>query len=409
MSGSKLRLVLPPKIHDVLATPSRYKVLYGGRGSGKSWSVARTLLTLGTFRKIRILCARETQKSIADSVHKLLGDQVIEMGLSYHYEVLQSSIRGKNGTEFLFSGLRDAASLKSYEAIDICWIEEAQAVSEHSWNMLIPTIRANNSEIWVVFNPLFENDPTYIRFVLETPENARIAKVNYNDNPWFPDVLRAEMEADKAKNYNTYLHVWEGECVIAPEGAVYNIDWFKRYKSLPKEPDRKQVVHSWDTAYKAGTHNDPSCGLVFHATQTHHYLADVQHGKWEYPELRKRAFELAERDNPDAILVEDKASGQSLIQEMQLAGLPVIPIKIKPGEDKETRARTTAAMVESGLIFLPEYAPWLQRFETEIALFPSESTMVHDDQVDALSQYLGWCRNRVNPNEFNDILDRLGY
>lgn len=375
--------------------------------SGKSWAVARTLLALGTFRKMRILCARETQKSIADSVHKLLKDQIYALGLEYHYEILQASIRGKNGTEFLFSGLRDAASLKSYEAIDICWIEEAQAVTENSWQLLIPTIRAANSEIWVVFNPLFENDPTYIRFVLETPNDCRIAKVNYTDNPWFPEVLRDEMEADKQKNFNRYLHVWEGECVIAPEGAVYSLDWFKRYSSLPVVPDRQRIIHSWDTAYKAGTHNDPSCCLVFHATQTLHYLADVQHGKWEYPELRKRAFELADRDKPDAILVEDKASGQSLIQEMRAAGLPVIPMKADA--DKETRARTTAAMVEAGLVFLPEYAPWLQRFETEIALFPSDSDMIHDDQVDALSQYLRYNKERANPNEFNSLLDKLGY
>lgn len=406
--ASTLKLELPSKILDVVSKPSRYKVLYGGRGSGKSWAVARTLLALGIGRKLRILCARETQKSIADSVHKLLKDQIYSMGLDGFYEVLQSSIRGKNGTEFLFSGLRDAASLKSYEAIDICWIEEAQAVTDQSWQLLIPTIRAANSEIWVVFNPLFETDPTYIRFVLETPDDCRIAKVNHDDNPWFPDVLRMEMESDKQKNYNRYLHVWEGHCVIAPEGAVYDLTWFKRYNALPQPPDRQMIIHSWDTAYKAGTHNDPSCCLVWHVTNNLFYLAEMHHGKWEYPELRRRAFELAERDKPDVILIEDKASGQSLIQEFAASSQHPV-VGMKPDADKETRARTTAAMVEAGKVVLPVYAPWLQQFETEVALFPSESESVHDDIVDSLSQFLRYMRDRGTPKSFENMLDDLGY
>jgi predicted phage terminase large subunit-like protein len=403
-----LRLEVPEKALNVLSQPSRYKVLYGGRGSSKSWSVARILLAMGMGRKLRILCARETQKSIADSVHKLLKDQIYELGLDGFYEVLQSSIRGTNGTEFLFSGLRDAASLKSYEGIDICWIEEAQAVTEASWQLLIPTIRAENSEIWVVFNPLHENDPTYIRFVLESPDDCRIAKINYTDNPFFPDVLRLEMESDREKNYARYLHVWEGECMTVPEGAVYDLAWFKRYNSLPKPPDRIMVVHSWDTAFKAGTHNDPSCCLVWHITPNLFYLAEMHHGKWEYPELKKRAIDLANRDNPDVILIEDKASGQSLIQEMKsLTRHPIVAMK--PDADKETRARTTAAIVESGKVFLPEYAPWLQKFETEVALFPSESDLIHDDIVDALSQFLRYMRDRGNPKAFEALLDDLGY
>ena len=226
---SNLRVEIPHKIAECLSIPSRYKVLYGGRGSGKSWSVARYLLAIGMGRKVRVLCARETQKSIADSVHKLLSDQIYALGLDGFYEIQKAAILGKNGTEFLFSGLRDAASLKSFESIDICWIEEAQAVTEDSWSILIPTIRAPNSEIWVVFNPRVESDPTYQRFVVAPPDNCRIAFVNYWDNPWFPTVLKDEMEALRRKSYHQYLHVWEGKCVIDPEDAVYDLAWFARY------------------------------------------------------------------------------------------------------------------------------------------------------------------------------------
>lgn len=405
---STLRLEMPSKIAECLSVPSRYKVLYGGRGSGKSWGVARYLLAIGIQKPLRILCARETQKSIADSVHKLLADQIRAMDLGAHYEVQKSTIKGINSTEFLFSGLRDAASLKSYESIDICWVEEAQAVSEESWQFLVPTIRAPNSEIWVVFNPLHEQDPTYQRFVIDPPSSdCRTVKVNYCDNPWFPDVLKAEMLEMRERAYNHYLHVWEGECVIAPEGAVYNLDWFPRYSQLPPPESVVKIVHSWDTAYKAGTHNDPSCCLVFHVTETHYYLAEVHHGKWEYPELKRRAFELADEQKPHVVLIEDKASGQSLIQEFK-AHTRHPAIAIKPVGDKETRARVSADAARAGKVMLPERARWLSDFETEIMLFPSDKSYVHDDRVDALSQFLEYMRTDKS-GDFMAMLDRLGY
>src|SRR5690606_24322315 len=117
-----------------LFSPARYKILHRGRGSGKSWSIARALLILGAQRPLRVLCTREVQRSIRDSVHKLLSDQVQELGLGALYEVQQAVIKGLNGTEFVFAGLSDqtAESIKSYEAVDICWIEEGQAISKRS-------------------------------------------------------------------------------------------------------------------------------------------------------------------------------------------------------------------------------------------------------------------------------------
>lgn len=211
----------PPKLRP-LFEPHRYKILYGGRGGGKSWGVARALLVQGAKQKLRILCAREFQNSISDSVHKLLSDQINELQLESFYEVLQTSIKGKNGTEFLFSGIRhNASKLKSFESIDIAWLEEAQNVSKASWEILIPTIRVENSEIWVTFNPEFEEDETYQRFVKNATKNSIVLKVNWNDNPWFPDVLKQEMQALRERNEDDYLNVWEGFPRQVLEGAVY--------------------------------------------------------------------------------------------------------------------------------------------------------------------------------------------
>lgn len=212
-----------PEWADALFEPSRYKVAYGGRGGSKSWSIAIALLLLGAQKPLRIFCGREIQKSIKDSVHKLLFDQIAKYpAFSGFYEVLQTEIRGKNGTEFLFGGLKhNIANIKSLESVDICWCEEAQTVTKTSWDVLIPTIRKPDSEIWLSFNPGLEEDETYQRFIVSPPTNCKLIPVSWRDNPWFPDVLKQEMEDLKARDPDAYLHVWEGKCKQVLDGAVY--------------------------------------------------------------------------------------------------------------------------------------------------------------------------------------------
>jgi phage terminase large subunit len=201
---------------------SRYKVLYGGRGGAKSWGIARALLIKGAKDPIRILCAREFQTSIKDSVHKLLCDQIESLGLLGFYEITQTAIRGKNGTEFAFVGLKNnVANIKSYEGVDICWVEEAQTTSRLSWNILIPTIRKQNSEIWISFNPELESDETYQRFVSNPPTDCIVQKINWSDNPWFPETLRLEKDALKERDEEAYNQVWEGLCRQTVDGAIF--------------------------------------------------------------------------------------------------------------------------------------------------------------------------------------------
>ncbi|CAB4134026.1 phage_term_2, phage terminase, large subunit, PBSX family [uncultured Caudovirales phage] len=201
---------------------SRYKVAYGGRGGAKSWGIARALLILGAKNPMRILCAREFMTSMRDSVHKLLCDQIEALGLLGFYEVTQASIRARNGTEFAFVGLKNnIANVKSYEGVDICWVEEAQTVSRLSWNVLIPTIRKEGSEIWISFNPELETDETYQRFVANPPADCITMKVNWYDNPWFPDTLKLEKDSLKARDEEAYNQVWEGLCRQTVDGAIF--------------------------------------------------------------------------------------------------------------------------------------------------------------------------------------------
>ncbi len=244
-----------PEWAEELFKPYRYKVAYGGRGSSKSWSYAAALLLEGAGKPLRILCAREVQKSLKESVHQLLHDTIVRMGMEGFYQVLDTEIRGRNGTTFSFSGLQQHTvdSIKSFEGADIVWIEEAHSVSKKSWDVLIPTIRKPGSEIWVTFNPNLDTDEAWVRFVVNTPPRSWVCEVNYTDNPYFPEELEQERLHCKATNPEDYKNIWEGKCRSAVEGAIYadevaDIMVEGRFTLLPYDP--KCLAHSvWDLGW----------------------------------------------------------------------------------------------------------------------------------------------------------------
>lgn len=212
-----------PEWAERLWEPSRYKVMRGGRGSAKSRSAAAALLLQAAAEPHRVLCAREIQKSIKDSVKRLLDDEIKRLGLEGFYESVENEIRGKNGSLFIFAGLRgNSASIKSMEGITRCWVEEAQTISQSSLDDLIPTIRTPNSEIWFTYNPRFDTDPIDTMFKAdELPPNTILLHVNWQDNPWFPDVLHQEMDYDKRRDMDKYLHIWEGQYQTSSETRVF--------------------------------------------------------------------------------------------------------------------------------------------------------------------------------------------
>jgi phage terminase large subunit len=234
-------------------------VAYGGRGSAKSWSFARMAVIRAAQSKIRVLCARELQNSIKDSVHKLLSDQIEEMGLSDLFDVGESFIRCKNGSEFIFKGLRtNTKEIKSMERISIAWIEEAQAVSKSSWDLLDPTIRAPGSEIWITYNPDNEEDPIHQIFVENMPPpNSKVVKINWDDNPWFPAELEEQRAHMEATDPDTYSHVWGGECKRFAGGAVYGKEMDAaeldgRITNVPYTPSVPTFT-VWDLGYSDQT------------------------------------------------------------------------------------------------------------------------------------------------------------
>jgi phage terminase large subunit len=213
------------KWQEKLYLPHRYKIIYGGRGSGKSYGVADALIMTSLSKPCLILCSREFQNSIKDSVHYLISQRIKAMNLIKYFNIKRDEIVNPySESRFIFKGLRHhVESVQSYPEITHLWIEEAATISRHTWTVLKPTIRIPGSEIWATLNPKNKTDVIYQDFIANIPpDNAYVAKVNYMDNPYFTDVLRDEMLADRKKDYGHYRHVWEGECLERSDSQVFH-------------------------------------------------------------------------------------------------------------------------------------------------------------------------------------------
>jgi phage terminase large subunit len=316
----------PAKLRCLFDPPfARYRVLYGGRGSGKSWGVARALLIKAAQKPLRILCAREVQRTIADSVHRLLADQIVALGLEGWYTVTDTEIRGKNGSLFIFAGLRhqDIGKVKSLEGVDVCWVEEGQVVSDKSWGVLVPTIRKEQSEIWVTFNPELDTDPTYTRFVTNPPHDSVVVKVNWSDNKFFPEVLDKERQSLAVRDPEAYRNVWEGECRSAVEGAIYAKEVAALYeqgrvRTVPYDP--LLPVH---TVWDLGWNDQMSIILVQRASEVRivAYIEDSHRTLAEYvAQLKALPYVWGDDWLPHDGRARDFKSGKSAEEIMKALG-----------------------------------------------------------------------------------------
>jgi phage terminase large subunit len=237
-----------PEAYECLLEPMRYKIFYGGRASGGTWNIARFLI-MKCLEGKKVLCTREFQKSIKDSVHAVLAGQIKILGLDGYFRILQHSIESTTGGLFIFAGLRhNPTEIKSLEGIDYAWIEEAQNTSQESLDVLIPTIRKEGSELIFKFNTGSEQDPVYQAFVKNKPDNAVVKYLTYRDNPFFPDVLKTEMEYCKEHNYDKYLHVWEGKPKTVSELSVFRGKY--RVDSI-EPPEDTQYYYGLDFGFSA--------------------------------------------------------------------------------------------------------------------------------------------------------------
>jgi phage terminase large subunit len=258
-SDGKLELQIPGAFEYLIKDEKKYYVAMGGRGSAKSQSIARVLISLALGKPIDetpyvILCTRSLQKSIKESVHALIRSQIWELGVASLFTITETTIKCYNGVEFIFAGLKhNINDIKSMHGVKYCWIEEAQNVSEASLSILIPTIRVPGAKFFISFNVDFTTDAVYERYAQSTRSDVVCRKVNWQQNPFFPETLRVEMEHLRDTDYDEYLHVWEGHPILALKGAVYAKeirDLYKRERitKVPHQPG--YPVHTfWDLGY----------------------------------------------------------------------------------------------------------------------------------------------------------------
>ena len=350
----------PPKMQKIF-TPAPYKGFHGGRGGSKSWSIAAALLIMGVRKRLRILCCREVQESMRDSVKRLLDDKIAELGLQDFYYSTDREIKGTNGTLFSFAGLRttDVAKIKSFEGYDIAWIEEADTVSKISFEKLDATIRRPGAEIWASWN---RHKPTdYVdNFFLgkdadgnpNRPKGAIVEQINWRDNPGFPERLRDQMERDKRLDYEYYLHKWEGHLRSRSDAAVFRpptirdmddeiptlsaakhgADWGMRDPTVLvrcytwKEPQRR-VLYIAREVYKIGCEIEEIPALFAgHCPYSKEMHADRRwHNRWGHPGLLWGSSRVSDLVTlPKQRIIGDSASPET-IKYLKNRGFNIIP------------------------------------------------------------------------------------
>lgn len=266
-----------PEVFYPLTQPARYKGAHGGRGSGKSHFFAgMAVIHMYREKDFRIVCVREIQNSIKDSVKQLIEDKIKLLGLEAFFTITDQEIRGRNGSLAIFRGLQNhtAASIKSLEGFDVAWIEEAQTISQHSLDLLTPTIRKPGSEIWAGWNPVSENDPIDVMLRGDKRDNAVVVEANWSDNPWFPEALREDMQRDRERQPDKYMHVWGGKYRTMSESRVFR-NW--RIADMDSSVSDRAV---WFYGVDFGFAVDPTAAVRFCVIGKHTLY--VTHEAWGF-------------------------------------------------------------------------------------------------------------------------------
>jgi phage terminase large subunit-like protein len=391
----QIPLQLPVKLLPVVQVRKRFKVLHGGRGGAKSHTVAQLLLMLSMQKRLRILCVREVQKSIRTSSMQVLRDYIARLGLSAYFEELKTEIRCRlTGSTFEFSGLKDhtADSIKSFEGVDITWVEEAHSVTARSWNVLIPTvIRKPGAEIWITFNPDDEEDYVYDRFLKNSDADALVIEVNWRDNPWFGEGMEDERRKLKAINDDLYQHVWEGKPRTAA-GLLFKRPWLKRFdlKDLPpslnrymasdyasgRDPDNPDADPDWTEIGVWGI--DPQGALWAIDWWSSQENVAEWYDDWIAMLKKHRPYAYFEEAGPilkaiDGVLDRVQRENHTFVHR----------IKLPPAGQKAERAMGFAARAAAGQVWIPN-TPWGDRLVNQLCAFNGQDGRT-DDMVDVCS------------------------
>lgn len=294
--------MLNPNLKDFWKTKARTKVLYGGRASSKTYDTAGVAVALSTMYKLKILCTRQFQNRISESVYSTIKTQITNFNLDNDFEITNNRILNKSTkSEFIFLGIwRNIDEIKSLEGVDICWIEEAHNLKKEQWQIIEPTIRKENSEIWITFNPKLVSDFVYQNFIINTPKNTIIRKINYNENPFLSNTILEIINEAYEKDLKEALHVYEGEPKINDDDSIIKRDWIlasiDAHKKLNLSLEGKKII-GFDVA---------DGGEDYNAICLRHgcVVVGVEQWKSEENELKKntlKVYNKAKQTNSDII------------------------------------------------------------------------------------------------------------
>lgn len=335
--------------------PSRYKAAFGGRGSAKSHFFGTSAVVNAISKPgLRMVCLREVQKSLKESAKLLIEDKITAMNVGHEFRVLNDHIQTPHGGLIIFQGMQEhtADSIKSLEGFDVAWIEEAHTLSSRSWEILRPTIRKAGSEIWASWNPRAATDPvdTFFRG-LNPPENAIVKRVNYLDNPFFPDELEAERRYDEANNRDRYGHIWLGEYEPQAIGAIWDRLTLHQNRLAEVPDDLARIVVAVDPAVSSEEWSDEH-GIVVCARdeQQHGYVLDDVTTKGPPRKWADRAIAAYDRWDADCIVIEINQGGD-MCKNTLLAARPGLPIReVRATRGKHVRAEPIAALYSFGRV-----------------------------------------------------------
>lgn len=394
----KLDVEIPAKLRPLAkhlrSGKYRHIILRGGRGSGKSWGIGRVLAAYAYASTLRILCTRETQKSIKESSHRLLADQIVGLGLGASFDVQDKVIKGANGSEFSFAGLKEhtSDSIKSYEGYDVCWVEEAHAVRAKSANVLIPTIRKPGSVFVWSYNPDQEDD--YVHVLAKSGRgDVLVIDINWSDNKFFPKELEIERQALKALNDDLYQHVWEGKCRSAA-GLLFKRRWFKRYP-LGQHPKQLRTYMSTDYAgapdadhpEREPDFNEFGVGGMDSGGDL--WLTDWYSAQEDAADWLPAWISLIRKHKPLAVF-EEKTPQLRMVdglidRTMRQSGTWAYRLQLANTSSKADRALGFAAYASTHSVYVPE-CDWGDRLINQLCAFTGQDGKV-DDMVDVCSLF----------------------
>ena len=379
-----------PRWMQFFERPERYKGVGGGRGGGKSWGAGLKVLADSRNEAIRTVCVREVQRTLADSSKQLLTDWIERLRWGDVYTVQGDSISSTNGSLFIFRGMsesyRTANSIKSLEGFERCWIDEGQTLSERSWELLYPTIRSGRAEIFVTFNPTFETDIVYREFVANAREGFAYRKVNWQDNPLFPEKLNTDRMNDKLYKPNRYAHIWEGELMLEAEGALWEVEDIQRANLDPSlQPELhmfEKIVIGVDPAVTAKSLSDYTAYVVAGRLNGTAYIIDAQHGRWRPDEWGKRIREAERVWQAEEIIPEANQGGDLVTENLRNAGVISRIRAVRAKRGKMLRAEPVQSLYRRGRV---QHLVHFADLVAEMVVFTGDgSPGRHDDLVDAL-------------------------